>query len=942
MSVTATGPARGLLAASGFVLDVPAIGAAEAAERVLALWADGAELRELPHGAWLLRLPKPVQVYADRAPGEPLAERSGALVTHRADPAAPAPDDEGRLLLPRGGAVERHRVAELPLLRPAEWLDRASIPLRRLAPLDLPPEPDPVDEALPARPQPDLRAAARLAPRSERARRQLADDPGPDRTRALRPLRALDPRTRRMLGSTAVLLPLLALCLLLPENVVPHRLLLALLAGVAIAPVAELLIRGGRPSSPRGAAARRAAGPAPAAAKAGGARRHPPSALLARLLMRTPAARLVQSRHDRYLDELTRAFRQRRWEDALRDAVAVSAGGAAALGWLTLALPGRRTGPLRPSPAPNAPGGVMPGRATVRDHLAALYREAAAALEREGRIEEAAFTLADLLGAAAEAVIVLERHGRLALAAELAEGRNLTPDLVVRLWWLAGDRDRAVRVARERGAFAAAVERLGRTDPQAAGELRAAWVRSCRQSGDHLGAVRAAWPEESLRPTVVGDLRRLVALGGPTQAVALAHLLALGAGEAVRDHARALLDTTGPEHRTHRRRLAATLGELRCADPVADRELATAALRALVRDGGLGEELSSTERGRLRWSLLDRADPLAAADLPAPDPGGADEVADATEAAVPVVTAPTLPGDLPLHDAAALASGAVLVACGHAGTRLLAPDGRTTARWDVPAERIVLNDHGTTALLAARYGATWEVVRLDLATREVARWAAVRADHLAGSYDGRTLLTVDGPRLVVLDTLAARPAVIRYELGDESRPAGPPARTADGCSALVHSNGRTERWRWDLPGWDLRSRHRLTGADEADAVLADGLIVQVPAEQAPAEPARGTARVRLYGERADDGITLPLAPGTAVPADGDRFALAVPQADGSVRAAVCAGTERLFTAVFPQARPEAVRLRRHTGTVTVWDAAGRVLAVADDGSVLARLRTSAI
>ena len=42
----------------------------------------------------------------------------------------------------------------------------------------------------------------------------------------------------------------------------------------------------------------------------------------------------------------------------------------------------------------------------------------------------------------------------------IAEGRALPAEHVVRLWWLAGNRDRAVQVARVRAAFAAAVDRL--------------------------------------------------------------------------------------------------------------------------------------------------------------------------------------------------------------------------------------------------------------------------------------------------------------------------------------------------------------------------------------------------------------------------------------------------------------------------------------------------
>lgn len=52
--------------------------------------------------------------------------------------------------------------------------------------------------------------------------------------------------------------------------------------------------------------------------------------------------------------------------------------------------------------------------------LRALYRAAFQRLDAQGRIEQAAFVLAELLQANEEAVSYLERHGRLRLAAEMA------------------------------------------------------------------------------------------------------------------------------------------------------------------------------------------------------------------------------------------------------------------------------------------------------------------------------------------------------------------------------------------------------------------------------------------------------------------------------------------------------------------------------------------
>ena len=92
--------------------------------------------------------------------------------------------------------------------------------------------------------------------------------------------------------------------------------------------------------------------------------------------------------------------------------------------------------------------------------LRTLYAAAAQDLERTGRIDEAAFVHVELLGNVESAVQLLERHRRYRLAAELAEGRELAAERVVRLLWLAGRREHAIAVARARGAYQTAIERL--------------------------------------------------------------------------------------------------------------------------------------------------------------------------------------------------------------------------------------------------------------------------------------------------------------------------------------------------------------------------------------------------------------------------------------------------------------------------------------------------
>ncbi|MFJ5230965.1 bpX6 domain-containing protein [Kitasatospora sp. NPDC088391] len=962
MTATAAGRHRASVDAAGFVLDVPLLGADEAAARVLRYWQDGARLTELPCGSWLLQLAEPVAGRADRGPGLPLLARSGGLVSPDALEGEDGEEAAGYLVRLHHGVRERHWLADLPPVPLAHRLDTGSLTVRRLASLEREPEPEPVVESLLRVPRPDLRAAARVRPASERAVRA----------------RSTDPRTAGAPGFPAGVLPAVGLAAVLLalgwtsatlfgastgpalSIAVVYAVLVATAAGLAAARRARAASQepsaspadGARATGGAAAGTRRGrprwfarfrrsnrttgTGTSPGSSPGRPARTARPrlaalTGLLSALALRTPADRLIRGRHVRYLDDLTGAFRRRDWDEALREAMALGGerepGGAS---WLSLALPRRRTGPLRPSRAQGTTGAVSAlSGPTVHQHLTELYRNAAEALEREGRTDEAAFVLADLLSAPAEAVALLERHGRYADAAALAEGRGLDPELVVRLWWRAGERDRAVRLAERHAAFAVAVRRLADVAPDQALRLREAWVRSRQAAGDRMGAVEAAWPEERLRPLVAGDLRDAVALGGTVRARAFAHLLALGAGAACAPPVRAILAGGEPELTDQRAQLALSMARLPGLDPALDRELATAAARAVVRDGGFGPDLDVRGGREALRSLLERADPLAAADLRPP-------TARPAPARPDTVTADGLPGRLRLSDAVALPSGGVLVACGQAGVRLLIADGRTKARWDVPADQLVVADHGGTVLLVAHYGRAREFSRLDLATRAVRPWTVLRGGEPLPSFDGRLLTVVEDRALTVYDTHADRPTVVWRELGSGTVLLAPPVRTPGSTAALVATGALFERWRWDLPDWQLRSRLRVADPEPSSAVLADGSVLVLEPDGHRWTLARtnenGTFRRPLPPLSGEEPVLL---------ADGDLCGVATAAPDGGTTVRLFRGTglDVLAQLRFPAAEPADLALRHHPGTVTVRHRDGRLLALTDDGiRLLANLR----
>ncbi len=819
---------RGRVMAAAFVLDVPLIGEIEARQRVLDWWGDGARVHTLPTGAWLLLLTTRVSVLAERAPGLPLVECDGGLVA----PGFPGERDTAGI--PVAGVVRRHTIAELPLVDLAAWVDVTGVLVHRLNPADVAPAvPVSPQETLPR--SPDLRKVAKIGARSAKMERLIK------------------PESR---GGLAVLRKALIVVLVLAVGAVVVA-AAARNSLIFAAAIAGLIIGWLRT---RGSAASGAAHPVTRPMRQG-------KGWLARLVFRTPIGSFMRSRHEQYLHRLTGLFERRQWDAALREAIAIGGAGGGPPG---LGVPRRRTSPLLPSTFDQPGGQSVPYGPGVTAHLRELYRTAADTLERDGNVEQAAFVLADLLSDPAAAVNLLERHGRLRMAAELAEGRDLDPELAVRLWWRAGDRDRALDVARVRGAFVAAIDLLSKVDPAAASALRAAWVQDRQLAGDHVGAVAAAWPMPQLRAAVLPSIQSGMALGGVTSAHLFAYLLAQWPNANTQQAALTLMDSADPSLVSQRAEFAGTLAGLTIRDKSVDRMITTAAVRAAARDVAVDQKL-------LR-QLTERADPLVAADLPA--------IRAEPVSGELVLTAPIAPGQTMIHDAVTVGGGAILVAQGELGVRLLTLDGRTRARWSVPAHRLVVADHGGSALLVARYGQVSEIHRLDLATRQVRRWTSIRVETILPSFDGSVAVAVDEDGLAFFDVHSAQPRIVWREL-DRDTVVHAIRRSPNSLAAFVQVQGAQELWRWELPGMTLRGRIAVGEPDFANPLLASGFF------------RHGLGPIEEHTVSADLLVF-----------DGRVYSAHEPKP--------------LLKAVFPH--DERVNLRSHAATVTLWDSRGRLVA----------------
>lgn len=843
---------RGTVEVAALWFDPELLGEAQARARVLAAWVPAASVYALA-GGWLLRLPEPRRLACEAAPGLPLTLEGGVLC------AAPLTAAEHERLAPPAGSVVLVRAGRVQVLRlePAQRVDAATwLQAQQWQVVEVeglgapPPPPEPVAEPV-ATPMRELLGARlpQLAPEAEAMIARM-EGRGPP---ALPPPPGLLERLRAWLSSlrtrrSAAEASSSAAAQGASAGSAARALVPAAGAGLLSRLWAWLRGRGAERALPAGAAQQQApvrqavARPPSLLARAlarvrqalGSTQAEQPepppqrapsgpgalSRLSEWLLRSTPLGSVLGRRKAEYVRRLFDLFESGNLEEALRYAIPLGKGEPSEAARVALGLPGPRE-KLEVRPRTGGAGSIFGGGQEVYEALQERYRAAFRRLEREGKIEEAAFVLAELLREDAEAVSFLERHGRLKLAAELAEGRGLPPGLVVRQWLLAKEVSRAVAIARRTGAFADAVLRLERTHPKEARTLRLLWAEVLAEAGHYARAVEVAWPLVEARPLALRWMEWGVEAGGVSGAVLLARLVVAFPEryEQVRSWVEALLEPEGPEAASVRLALAEALGQdLERGPPQAQAQaLLRPVLRALVADRAVGHlAQSSTELERLARLTGDLALRADLPRLPAPPPpralgmGGRPEQYTFGEAEG---------GPWPVHDAVGLPGGRLLVALGEAGARIVSAEGRCVAHFDVPAFSLVPSVHKDRALALAPRGELHRISRLDLTQRRALAWCDARVEAYAPRYDGDVWFVSVEDTVLAVDALASdwRTLWRVPEVGGRVQALSPGADTLSFVTAS--KGGELERWTYALPGPTLRSRQGVEASG--------GLLVEV-------------------------------------------------------------------------------------------------------------------
>jgi hypothetical protein len=288
--------------------------------------------------------------------------------------------------------------------------------------------------------------------------------------------------------------------------------------------------------------------------------------------------------------------------------------------------------------------------------------------------------------------------------------------------------------------------------------------------------------------------------------------------------------------------------------------IARPALRALVRDRGVGAAGASSE---LLEKLTRFADDAALrADIP---------VIRAAPPATLLDLGTTLDlrwsahdaGALPVYDAALLPGDRLLLALGELGVRIVGRSGRTVAQIDQPATKLIVSDHGTRALAIASRGQVQRIARLDLIERRGAHWCDTEITDAAPTFDGDLWLVTRGREVFAVDTTASR---WRAVWGVEVEPPDAACtirREGRWFAVAVQAGDELEHWYYE--GLTLRAR-KPSGRVGTTYVVArpamqQAFVVRDPDTATVSDVAR-IAAIEVVGERAvvsrhvDQGLEL--------------------------------------------------------------------------------------
>lgn len=523
--------------------------------------------------------------------------------------------------------------------------------------------------------------------------------------------------------------------------------------------------------------------------------------LTVKALIEMRMAKIFGRRQAKYLAEMMEKFERGDLDEALKYAIPLEDMQALKdfMEKPTSLLLPRPRNKLQISFGQNSGGSSINLEAEWFEHLRTLYRQSFERLEAQGRVEEAAFVLAELLKSNAEAVEFLSKHGRFRLAAELAEARKLPMETVVRQWFLAGEKMRAVKLAILHNCFEYAVTKLEQQNAETGAELREIWAESLAQSGNYSAAVDVIWKLETKRERAKIWIDKAIDFGGEVAARMLARKVMLypESFEEVKEEFRKIVSSDGPHAIEIRNAFARSVFKQSINNEL--RTLLRPLTRKILSDAFASS--GSLAAKEFRELVVVAKDNALRTDLPVFPQHQSTSAADFFE----ITISSNDMGASFIHDACSLPDGKFVVALGEAGVKIISPYGKTTAYFDQPAQKLVVSDYLNKAIALIKRNDTLRLSRIDFVERRAKFWCDARLDVYAQNYDGNLWFTGLKDEFFAVDANAKNFDAL-WGVPDVGGAVYSVARSNGQVKFLTFGSKGFETWWYELPHLTLRSR----------------------------------------------------------------------------------------------------------------------------------------
>ena len=548
--------------------------------------------------------------------------------------------------------------------------------------------------------------------------------------------------------------------------------------------------------------------------------------LLARIAMTSHISQLLGMRQARYLTSLMRMFEEGDLDKALRHALPFSPYGSEGERQFgvprprdNLSLSGVRSGGISSSLGEE-----------VTDILVSYYRRAFNKLDQQGRIEEAAFVLAELLDERADALDYLEKNGRIEQAAELALSWDMASDIILRLYCLAGKWEWAIAIARRDRCFVGAIMRLEQDGSPVAARLREEWALFEAENGNLMSAIQIIWPLKDKRDLALKWLEQAENSGGELSAAALVKraILLPDTVESYRDTITKIIDHENPK--LFERLISEIVINLSSEENSDGLIFLT---RFITRPALLHYYNGALNLDKDRFLHLLKASGQSAFEIDLPKQSWVESNLDIfSEDNFCYFEEPAMGRPLDIHDIVRVSEGRFIIALGDGGVVLLDGLGRQQAFFDVPASKLVVSGPGTIVLLVMQRDELSRITRLNLADNSLTPLGSLPIQTMARDFDGVSWsVALSDGFVYVLDTARGLKSFwksgkldgavyhIRYRL----HLYGDIATNARGEQWLIQvpdqwkGTMQLESWYYSLPNRILHSRHiipELAGENE--------------------------------------------------------------------------------------------------------------------------------